>query len=65
DLLPRIFDLFTQTEQPLTRRQGGLGIGLALVKTVVELHGGTVTVTSKGPGQGSEFVVRLPAVEQS
>ena len=58
-LLPRIFDLFTQAEKSLDRSQGGLGIGLCLVQRLVELHGGSVAVTSV-PGQGSEFVVRLP-----
>jgi PAS domain S-box-containing protein len=61
DVLPRIFDLFTQAERSLDRSQGGLGIGLALVQRLVEMHGGTVTVSSV-LGQGSEFVVRLPSV---
>lgn len=61
DLLPHIFDLFTQADRSLDRSQGGLGIGLALVQRLVELHGGTVQAFSAGPGQGSEFVVRLPA----
>ena len=59
DLLPRIFDLFTQAEKSLDRSQGGLGIGLCLVQRLVELHGGSVAVTSV-LGEGSEFVVRLP-----
>src|ERR1700736_6716149 len=59
-LLPRLFDLFTQAERSLDRSQGGLGIGLALVKSLVGMHGGQVTVSSEGPGRGSEFVVRLP-----
>jgi signal transduction histidine kinase len=59
DLLPRVFDLFHQT--PGQQATGGLGIGLALVKSLVELHGGSVTACSDGPGTGSEFVVRLPA----
>jgi two-component system CheB/CheR fusion protein len=59
-LLPRIFDLFTQAETARDRSRGGLGIGLALVKTLVELHGGVVEARSDGPGQGSEFMVRLP-----
>jgi signal transduction histidine kinase len=59
-LLPRVFDLFTQAETSRSRHQSGLGIGLALVKTLVELHGGVVEAASDGPGQGSEFVVRLP-----
>jgi CheY-like chemotaxis protein len=62
DLLPRLFDLFSQGVSTLARSEAGLGIGLALVKSVVELHGGTVTVSSEGPGKGSEFVVRLPMV---
>jgi PAS domain S-box-containing protein len=62
DMLPKVFDLFTQVGSSLHRSQGGLGIGLALVKSLVELHGGSVTATSPGVGQGSEFVVRLPAL---
>jgi len=58
-VLPRIFDLFTQAERTLDRSQGGLGIGLALVKELVTMHGGTVEAIS-ALGQGSEFVVRLP-----
>ncbi|HQU41884.1 MAG: hypothetical protein B7Z73_02535 [Planctomycetia bacterium 21-64-5] len=61
EILPRIFDLFTQGERSLDRAQGGLGIGLALVKRLVEMHAGTVAVSSF-LGQGSEFVVRLPVV---
>lgn len=62
ELLPRIFDLFTQADRTLARSQGGLGIGLSLVQKLVELHGGTVAAHSAGLGQGSEFVVRLPAL---
>lgn len=61
ELLPRVFDLFTQAERSLDRSQGGLGIGLALVQRLVELHGGKVAVASV-LGQGSEFVVRLPVL---
>jgi signal transduction histidine kinase len=61
DLLPRLFDRFYQTPSPAGRGTGGLGIGLALVKSLVELHGGSVAAFSDGPGTGSEFVVRLPA----
>ena len=61
ELLPRIFDLFTQAERSLDRSQGGLGIGLSLVQRLVELHGGTVEAYSV-LGQGSEFVVRLPVM---
>jgi len=60
DLIPDIFDLFTQADKSLDRSEGGLGIGLALVKSLVELHRGTVTVHSEGIGKGSEFTVRLP-----
>jgi signal transduction histidine kinase len=60
DVLPRVFELFTQVDRTLNRSQGGLGIGLALVHRLVELHGGTVSVRSDGPGQGAEFTVRLP-----
>jgi PAS domain S-box-containing protein len=60
DLLPRIFDLFSQGERGLDRSQGGLGVGLTVVKRLVEIHGGRATASSPGPGKGSEFVVRLP-----
>jgi signal transduction histidine kinase len=60
ELLPRVFDLFVQGERSLDRAQGGLGIGLALVRRLVEMHDGTVTATSPGPDAGSTFEVRLP-----
>jgi signal transduction histidine kinase/CheY-like chemotaxis protein len=60
EMLSRIFDLFTQIGRSLHRSQGGLGIGLTLVRQLVELHGGRVSVHSDGPGKGSAFVVRLP-----
>ena len=60
DLLPRIFDLFIQGHRSSDRAQGGLGLGLALVKNLVALHGGSVVALSGGPGKGSEFVIRLP-----
>ncbi len=60
DILPYIFDLFTQAERTPDRSQGGLGIGLALVKSLVTLHGGTVSAKSGGLGQGSEFCICLP-----
>jgi len=64
EMLPRIFDMFTQVDRSLERAEGGLGIGLTLVERLVERHGGTVEAHSEGPGKGSEFVVRLPiAVE--
>lgn len=58
--LPHVFDMFMQADSSLERSSGGLGIGLSLVKSLVELHGGTVQATSAGTGRGSEFVVRLP-----
>jgi signal transduction histidine kinase len=58
--LPQIFDLFMQADQAAARSRSGLGIGLALVRTLVELHGGRVAVFSAGLGQGSEFTVWLP-----
>jgi PAS domain S-box-containing protein len=60
DLLPRVFDLFTQGDSSLDRSEGGLGIGLTLVRRLVEMHGGSVEACSEGPGRGSEFTVRLP-----
>ena len=63
ELLPRVFEPFTQAETTLDRARGGLGLGLALVKGLVELHGGSVEVESAGPGQGAEFTVRLPIRE--
>lgn len=65
ELLPHIFELFTQAEWTTDRSQGGLGIGLALVRNLVELHGGTISASSPGRGRGSEFVVRLPALPQA
>ncbi|HEY1250787.1 MAG TPA: hybrid sensor histidine kinase/response regulator [Thermoanaerobaculia bacterium] len=59
-VLPRIFEPFTQAEDTLDRSRGGLGIGLTLVRRLVELHGGSVTAESEGRGEGSRFVVRLP-----
>ncbi len=61
DMLPRIFELFAQAPLALDRTAGGLGVGLAIVRGVVELHGGSVSARSDGPGNGSEFVVRLSA----
>jgi signal transduction histidine kinase len=62
ELLPRIFDLFVQEERSLARSQGGLGIGLTLVRSLVERHGGTIEAASDGPGRGSELRVRLPLI---
>ncbi|HYH64212.1 MAG TPA: ATP-binding protein [Urbifossiella sp.] len=63
--LPHIFDLFTQVDASLSRAQGGLGIGLALVRTLVELQGGRVTAASGGPGKGSEFAVKFPVQQDA
>ncbi|WP_424362485.1 ATP-binding protein [Methylocystis parvus] len=60
DMQPHVFDLFAQVDQTLGRAQGGLGIGLSLVRNLVELHGGAVEVESEGPGEGSRFTLRLP-----
>ncbi|ACY17737.1 chemotaxis protein CheB [Haliangium ochraceum] len=65
DLLPVVFDVFRQSEQSLDRSHGGLGLGLALVRSLTELHGGSVAAHSEGRGHGSEFVVRLPITERS
>src|SRR5262249_34687099 len=61
EFLPHIFDLHRQAADVGDRRPAGLGLGLALVKTLVELHGGCVSATSGGPGAGAEFIVRLPS----
>jgi PAS domain S-box-containing protein len=63
DVLPRVFDLFVQEPQAIDRSQGGLGLGLTIVKNLVEQHGGSVSVHSEGRARGSEFVVRLPKVD--
>jgi two-component system CheB/CheR fusion protein len=60
EMLNQVFDLFTQVDETLDRSAGGIGVGLTLVRAIVELHGGTVEAHSDGPGTGSEFIVRLP-----
>ena len=60
EFLGKVFDLFTQGERTLDRSEGGLGIGLTLVRRLIEMHGGTVTALSEGVGEGSEFFIRLP-----
>jgi signal transduction histidine kinase len=62
DLLPRIFEAFSQGRQSLTEGRSGLGLGLAIVKQIVELHGGTISVSSAGPGTGAEFKILLPCL---
>jgi PAS domain S-box-containing protein len=64
ELLQKVFDLFTQGDRSLDRSEGGLGVGLTLVKSLVEMHRGRVEVHSEGSGKGSEFVVRLPILER-
>ena len=63
DLLPRIFDMFTQSSLALERAQGGLGVGLSLVERLVKLHSGSVAAHSSGPGEGSQFTIRLPVLQ--
>lgn len=65
DMLQKVFDLFTQVDTSLARSAGGLGIGLSLVKRLVEMHGGSVAAHSDGPGRGSQFIVRWPIVPTS
>jgi CheY-like chemotaxis protein len=65
DQMPRLFEMFTQADTSRERSRDGLGIGLTLVKTLVEMHGGTITARSDGPGRGSEFEVRLPALAEA
>ena len=62
--LPQMFELFAQGDRTLARSEGGLGIGLTIVKKLVEMHGGSVTAQSEGPGKGSEFTIRLPAASR-
>lgn len=63
DMLSRVFELFSQERQALDRSQGGLGLGLTIVRSLVKLHDGTVQAFSDGPGRGSEFLIRLPRAE--
>jgi signal transduction histidine kinase len=65
EALPRLFEMFSQVDRSLERSQGGLGIGLALVRGLVTMHGGSVEAYSDGPGQGSAFTVRLPVVRET
>jgi two-component system CheB/CheR fusion protein len=65
DLLPNVFDLFAQANRSLHRAEGGLGIGLTIVRGLTELHGGRVRATSEGFGRGAEFIVALPAAVQA
>ena len=63
EMLPRVFEVFAQADRSTSRAQGGLGIGLSLVRSLVEMHGGSVEAQSAGPGQGSEFLIRLPVAQ--
>ena len=63
EMLEKVFDVFVQQPQTLDRSAGGLGLGLAIVRSLIEMHEGTVTARSAGPGQGSEFVIDLPALD--
>jgi signal transduction histidine kinase len=65
ELIPRLFTMFSQLEGMRDRSEGGLGMGLALVKNIVELHGGTIAAKSAGRGTGSEFQILLPVLESS
>ena len=65
DLLPRLFDMFVQGKRTLDRAEGGLGLGLTIAKSLVELHGGTVQAQSGGAGAGTELTVRVPAIERA
>ena len=62
DMLPRVFEMFTQAESSTERTHGGLGIGLALARRLVEMHGGEIAADSDGPGQGSTFTITMPAL---
>ncbi|HWE93192.1 MAG TPA: ATP-binding protein [Tepidisphaeraceae bacterium] len=65
EYLPRVFDRFSQGDMTLTRRHGGLGLGLSIVKDIVALHGGTIRAASKGTGRGASFTVELPLLDQT
>ena len=65
EMRPHLFEMFVQPQDPVTRAHGGLGIGLSLVRTLAEMHGGSVEAHSEGTGHGSEFVVRLPLAPES
>ena len=65
DVLPYVFDRFRQADSTSSRLHGGLGLGLALVRHLTEMHGGTVTVSSDGPGKGATFTILLPALDRA
>ena len=64
DLVENVFDMFVQSDNELSRRQGGMGLGLTVVRSLIERHGGTITASSPGPGEGSTFTIRLPLTDQ-
>src|SRR5262249_12911674 len=64
DVLPHLFEPLTQADRSLARSQGGLGLGLSVVKGLVERHGGQVTAVSEGPGKGAEFTIGLPLIRE-
>ena len=65
ELLPHVFDAFVQGQQPADRASGGLGVGLSIVRSLIEMHGGSVTASSDGIGRGSTFTLRLPVLQQA
>src|SRR6185437_10993763 len=65
ELLPQIFDLFVQSNRSLDRSQGGLGIGLSVVRRLIEMHGGSVSAASDGPGRGARFEITLPVIDSA
>lgn len=65
EMLAHVFDMFSQVDRTLNRSQGGLGIGLTLAKSFVQMHGGSIEAHSDGPGQGSEFIVRIPVMRET